>query len=285
LKEWWARDHIEILRQWLSHLKIDISVRGGVVRLEKSFRTEHSWYARRGMLCVPKTSVNTLQMWCGRPSSWSDPLEWENVCLGDSNDWKVWQVLVNLAEDALKMVSLEELQGASICWRSKRTIAPHEWQRGWLLGLLPLMCSKWTTPSIDKCSSPYQMSKFGSHHSWRWAGVDGTILAYKYTPREQSSVCSSRVKEWRREKERRVANGSSCKCNNGRWELSEWMWSPAPCFVYCILFLSLLIWIAPMMYAFRWTTLNIVCQHAKAPMDNDHEHHQSESENPQHILH
>jgi len=29
--------------------------------------------------------------------------------LGDSGDWKVWQVPVNFAKDALGMVSLEEL--------------------------------------------------------------------------------------------------------------------------------------------------------------------------------
>jgi hypothetical protein len=42
--------------------------------------------------------------------------------LGDSGDWKVWQVPVNLATDAFKMISLEELQNASMCWKSKRTI-------------------------------------------------------------------------------------------------------------------------------------------------------------------
>jgi len=43
--------------------------------------------------------------------------------LGDSGDWKVWQLPVNLATDSLKIVSLEELQNASTCWKSKRTIA------------------------------------------------------------------------------------------------------------------------------------------------------------------
>ena len=62
-------------------------------------------------------------MGCDRPSGWSDPLEWANECFGDSGDWKVWQVPVNLVEDALRMVSLEELQDASLCWRRKMTIS------------------------------------------------------------------------------------------------------------------------------------------------------------------
>jgi hypothetical protein len=61
-------------------------------------------------------------MWCDRPSGCSDLFVWEKVCFGDSGDWKVWQVPVNLAKDALRMVSLEELQDASGCWRSKRII-------------------------------------------------------------------------------------------------------------------------------------------------------------------
>ena len=85
------------------------------------------------MLCVRETSVNTLQMWSGRPSGCSDPFVWEKVCFGDSGDWKMWQVPVNLTEDAFRMVSLEELQDASLCWRSKMTVAPHKWQKGWLL--------------------------------------------------------------------------------------------------------------------------------------------------------
>jgi hypothetical protein len=48
-------------------------------------------------------------MWCDRPSGCSDPFVWENMCFGDSGDWKVWRVPVNLAKDALRMVSLEEL--------------------------------------------------------------------------------------------------------------------------------------------------------------------------------
>jgi len=72
-------------------------------------------------------------MWSDRPSGCSDPFVWEKVCFGDSGDWKVWQVPVNLPEDAFRMVSLEELQDASLCWRSKRTVAPHKWQKGWLL--------------------------------------------------------------------------------------------------------------------------------------------------------
>ena len=105
----------------------EYSVWGGVVslgvRLDDSFRTEHGWYARRGMQCVPETSVNTLQKWSGRPSSCCDPFVWEKVCFGNSGDWKVWRVPVNLATDALRMISLEELHDASLCWRSKRTIA------------------------------------------------------------------------------------------------------------------------------------------------------------------
>jgi hypothetical protein len=73
--------------------------------------------------CVPETNVNILQIWCGRPSGCSDPFVWEKVCFGNFGDWKVWQVPVNLAKDAFEMVSLEELQNASMCWRSKRTIA------------------------------------------------------------------------------------------------------------------------------------------------------------------
>jgi len=62
-------------------------------------------------------------MRCDKPSGWSDPLEWAKGCLGDSSDWKVWQVPVNLATDALRIVNLEELQNASMCWRSKRIIS------------------------------------------------------------------------------------------------------------------------------------------------------------------
>ena len=68
----------------------------------------------KGECCVPETSINTLQMWCDRPSGCSDPLVWARVCLGDSDDWKVWRVPVNLAKDALRMVSLEKLQDASL---------------------------------------------------------------------------------------------------------------------------------------------------------------------------
>jgi len=73
------------------------------------------------MLFILETSVNTLQMWCDRPSGCSDLFVWEKVCFGDSGDWKVWQVPVNLAKYALRMVSLEEDN------------YPHKWQRGWLL--------------------------------------------------------------------------------------------------------------------------------------------------------
>jgi hypothetical protein len=62
-----------------------------------------------GECSVLETSVNTFQMWCGRSSGWSDPLKWANGCLGDYGDWEVWQVPVNLATNALGMVSLEEL--------------------------------------------------------------------------------------------------------------------------------------------------------------------------------
>jgi len=98
----------------------------------------------KGECCVPETSVNTLQMWSGKPSGCSDPFVWEKVCFDDSDDWKVWQVPVNLAKDTLKMVSLEELRVANLCWRSKRTVAPHKCQKGWLLGY----CHYWATTCV-----------------------------------------------------------------------------------------------------------------------------------------
>jgi len=105
-----------------------------------------------GECSVSETSINTLRMRCDKPSGWSDHLEWAKGCLGDSGNWEVWQVPVNLATNALRMVSLETLQNASMCWRNKRTNCPHKWQTGWLLELLPLMCSnhQWTVSHVQK---------------------------------------------------------------------------------------------------------------------------------------
>jgi hypothetical protein len=160
----------------MSHLEIFIW--GGVVsldvRLDKSFWAKHGWYAWRGMLFQRQT-LNTLQMRCHKPSGWSDPLEWTKGCLSDSGDWKVWQVPGNLAKDALRMVSLEDLENASMCWRSKRTIAPNQWQREWLLGLLPLMCSnhQWTAPSIDNEASAAHLLEEDDCHCQRKKATNG----------------------------------------------------------------------------------------------------------------
>jgi hypothetical protein len=108
----------------------------------------------KGECCIPKTSVNTLQMWSDRPSGCSDLFVWEKVCFGDSGDWKVWQVPVNLVGDTLRMVSLEELQDTSLCWRSKRTVAPHKWHRGWFLGYCHLYCSNPTLGEGCHCQEP-----------------------------------------------------------------------------------------------------------------------------------
>jgi len=134
-------------------------------------------------------------MWCDRPSDCSDPFVWEKVCFGDSGDWKVWQVPVNLAKDVLRMVSLEELQ-ESVWWRSKRTNCPHKWQRGWLLEYCQLCgchCQRRWLPCESQRGLLVQhlqpldivkeggynggllvaannhclMSKFGSHHCWQ----------------------------------------------------------------------------------------------------------------------
>jgi len=131
-----------------------------------------------GECCVPETSVNTLQMWCGRPSGCSDPFVWEKVCFGDSGDWQVWQVPVNLVEDALRMVSLEELQDASLCWRSKRTVAPYEWQRGWLLGYCHYWATTWEGAIVnDSCTNHWQMQ--ATINGWHQPINAATILAYK----------------------------------------------------------------------------------------------------------
>lgn len=105
-----------------------------------------------GILCALKINVDTFQVWCGRPSSCSDILVWTKVCFDESGDWKVWQVPITLVKNALAMVSLEKLQDVSICWRSQKDSCLYKWQRGWLLGLLSLMCNnhQWTSSSIDK---------------------------------------------------------------------------------------------------------------------------------------
>jgi hypothetical protein len=167
---------------------------------------DRAWLIHSKGNVVPDTSINTLQMWRGRPSGCSDPFVWEKVCFGDSDGWKVWQVPVNLAKDSLRMVSLEELQDASLCWRSKRTVAPHEWQRGWLLGLLPLMCSKWTAPTID----------FGSHHCWRKLGV-GSHLCW----RRAGAIAPLLLIKGHREREQ---NMRDCECSREVrvwWECEE----------------------------------------------------------------
>jgi len=108
----------------------------------------------KGECCIPETSVNTLQMWSDRLSCCSDLFVWEKVCFSDSGDWKVWKVPVNLAGDTLRMVSLEELQDTSLCWRSKRTVAPHKWHRGWFLGYCHLYCSNPTLGEGCHCQEP-----------------------------------------------------------------------------------------------------------------------------------
>ena len=49
-----------------------------------------------------------------------------------------------------------------------------------LLGWLPLICSKSTTPTIDFGSHHcWRRAGVGSHHCWRKTGAGGTILVYK----------------------------------------------------------------------------------------------------------
>jgi len=82
--------------------------------------------------------------------TWNIRLRW--CCKPWCKAWKIipdraWLIRSKgecCVEDTLRMVSLEELQNTSLCWRSNRTIA-HKWQRGWLLGY----CHLWQYPTTN----------------------------------------------------------------------------------------------------------------------------------------
>jgi hypothetical protein len=63
---------------------------------------------------------------------------------------------VNLAEDALRMVSLEKLQDASLCWRNKRTIAHINVKRG----------DCWDIAIIGQQHVQPTLRREGCHYQW-----------------------------------------------------------------------------------------------------------------------
>jgi len=115
-----------------------------------------------GECCVPETSANSLQMWCGRPSGCNDPFVWEKVCFGDSGDWKVWQVPCKLDRRCSQNGKLGRAARCKPVLKKQEDNCPTWMEKGVIVGFVAIACA---------ANGRHQPLTMGSHHCWRWAAV------------------------------------------------------------------------------------------------------------------
>jgi len=130
---------------------------------------------------------------------------------------------------------LGRVAGCKHVLKKQEDNCPHEWQRGWLLGLLPLMCSNHRTfaaypkkegchcqkatmvvaPTIDKMVQPMCYHHL-CHNLWPLICHElpiNTGIIWEQNERERE--CSQRCEKYR--------TSSSCHCSTEKREI-EWGW-------------------------------------------------------------